>query len=476
MVDAEAVQPTRIFISYTHDSEQQDTQVLALSNQLRTDGLDAIVDQYINGHPPEGWPRWCERQLEVADFVLVVCTETYLRRYNGEEEAGRGLGGSWESLITRQHLYDFQGRNVKYIPVVFATGDIASIPSPLRGYAHYKLIQDYENLYRFLTDQPLQLQPPLGKIRPLPSATSALPNFPMITGVSPLPSEVISQEYDQKFSPSIQAHMATLQLTVERLTTDQFRVIRLLAGSRRVRVSGSAGSGKTLVAAEKAIRLSVAGIRTLFLCHNPMLADHVKSLTKGSGAQVESFGSWVGHLCGIEYSERRSAWSNYYEPTAHDIDNAFDALLSTVNQVEAVIVDEAQDFRTEWWTLVEALIGETHSGILYLFHDDAQTLLPYRSKYPVTEPTFDLSRNCRNAGEVYEVMRFFDTTAPAVEPELAGVGGIQVFPYSAGADSVAVENAMSYILSLGCENDLIALIAGVQDLETSPLAGMAVKV
>src|SRR5512143_3863793 len=50
--------------------------VLGLADRLRTDGIDAEVDQY-NAAPLEGWPLWCERQIDTADVVLMICTETY---------------------------------------------------------------------------------------------------------------------------------------------------------------------------------------------------------------------------------------------------------------------------------------------------------------------------------------------------------------------------------------------------------------
>lgn len=68
----------RIFISYSHDSDLHREFVLQLANQLRADGLDCQIDQYINGFPAEGWQRWMENQIEQADFVLLVCTANYL--------------------------------------------------------------------------------------------------------------------------------------------------------------------------------------------------------------------------------------------------------------------------------------------------------------------------------------------------------------------------------------------------------------
>src|SRR5207245_11091381 len=96
--------PPQLFISYSHDSLQHEQRVLALSNQLREDGVDAVLDQY-ESSPPEGWPIWMERQIREAVFVLVVCTETYLRRVERREEPHKGHGVLWESNIIYNHLY-----------------------------------------------------------------------------------------------------------------------------------------------------------------------------------------------------------------------------------------------------------------------------------------------------------------------------------------------------------------------------------
>jgi hypothetical protein len=62
----------RVFISYSHDSPEHKQRVLALSDRLRNDGIEAELDQY-QTRPPQGWSYWCEEQLRPAnsDFVLV---------------------------------------------------------------------------------------------------------------------------------------------------------------------------------------------------------------------------------------------------------------------------------------------------------------------------------------------------------------------------------------------------------------------
>jgi hypothetical protein len=118
----------KVFVSYTHDSPAHNERVLGLSNELRASGFDCDIDQY---HANQSWPAWMERKIEWADYVLVVCTPTYLDRWNNDEKPGVGRGAQWESLLTRQHLYEAPGTNSKFVPVVFETGHLAYIPKPL---------------------------------------------------------------------------------------------------------------------------------------------------------------------------------------------------------------------------------------------------------------------------------------------------------------------------------------------------------
>lgn len=99
----ESQSPPRVFISYSHDSYDHRRRVLALSERLREDGIDADLDQYVKGTPREKWPRWMLSRLDWVDFVLLVCTPAYYRRFRGHEAPGRGgdcgrrvvRGGSW---------------------------------------------------------------------------------------------------------------------------------------------------------------------------------------------------------------------------------------------------------------------------------------------------------------------------------------------------------------------------------------------
>src|SRR5690349_4683158 len=117
----------RVLISYSHDSPEHKDRVLALSNGLREDGIECTIGQYLLV-PPEGWPRWMEKQIRESDFVLMVCTETYYRRVLGEEDAGRGRGVRWEGHLIYEAIYQAGTQNTKFIPVVLEAEGAQWIP------------------------------------------------------------------------------------------------------------------------------------------------------------------------------------------------------------------------------------------------------------------------------------------------------------------------------------------------------------
>lgn len=166
---------TKIFISYSHDSQLHSGFVRELSDKLRHDGLDCFIDQYENGAQPEGWQRWMENQIEASDFVLLMCTENYLRRYRGQETQG-GKGVTFEGVVISQTLYDHYYHNTKFIPVIPADGSWDNVPIALKVYSTYTLLRDYDKLYRVLTAQTEYVPPVLGSIRPMPASNTQAPH------------------------------------------------------------------------------------------------------------------------------------------------------------------------------------------------------------------------------------------------------------------------------------------------------------
>jgi len=157
-------QAKKVFISYSHDTVEHKRRVLELSDRLRDGGINADIDQYLNGTPRQTWPRWMLDQIDWADYVLCVCTETYYRRFRGHEGPETGKGVDWEGAVITQEIYDTKNRTIKFVPVVFNLSDKQFIPEPLSGRTSYVLNteDEYESLYDFLLDQSGILPRPLG--------------------------------------------------------------------------------------------------------------------------------------------------------------------------------------------------------------------------------------------------------------------------------------------------------------------------
>jgi hypothetical protein len=161
--------PPRVFISYSHDDQAHEERVLDLANRLCAEGIDAHVDQYVQPFPPEGWARWSEAQVRTADFVVMICTETYSRRFYDEASPGVGRGVLWEATAIWELLYDANADSRKFVPVLFSGGKRDHVPVTLRGryISHMETDEGYDQLYRLLTGQPRVRKPDLGTVRRL---------------------------------------------------------------------------------------------------------------------------------------------------------------------------------------------------------------------------------------------------------------------------------------------------------------------
>lgn len=158
-----------VFISYSHDSAEHADRILQLSNRLRGDGIDCEIDQYIDC-PPEGWPRWMDRTIARAKFVLMVCTELYFKKVMGVVPQGTGLGVRWEGGLIYQHIYN-KDENLKFIPLIYSPPNYSLIPTPVQSATPYVIDtpQGYDDLSLRLRGIQKTVKPPLGKPKPLPA-------------------------------------------------------------------------------------------------------------------------------------------------------------------------------------------------------------------------------------------------------------------------------------------------------------------
>lgn len=195
-----AIRSPKIFVSYAHESSAHKAAVLDLANRLLAEGVEVSLDRYVHGTPSEGWPQWMKKQIDWADFVLVVCTKTYHQRFDGDGPMDKGKGAAWEGNIITTELYEAKSITSKFIPIILDPADAQFVPVVLKKFTRYnaKQEEDYEQLYRFLTGQPEVIKPPLGNLKKLPSGIQ-------MAGCSPAAEADVAAELHQAksiFGPS----------------------------------------------------------------------------------------------------------------------------------------------------------------------------------------------------------------------------------------------------------------------------------
>ncbi|MFZ4815916.1 MAG: winged helix-turn-helix domain-containing protein [Phototrophicaceae bacterium] len=196
---------------------------------------------------------------------------------------------------------------------------------------------------------------------------------------------------------------------INELTEQQFRVLRMLRSQRRAAIIGGAGTGKTLLAMEKATQLGGEGYRVLLVCFNKPLADWIGSQLQSANIVVATFHSLVGQAVNWARIQRNTRKSDqFYEEAGEWLADAADMIRSDpalhTLQFDAVIVDEAQDFDETWWIGLLDLLRNPELGVFYVFFDDNQRIYRQISKIPMQAEPLHLDENCRNTQHIYAAL------------------------------------------------------------------------
>ena len=95
-------------------------------------------------------------------------------------------------------------------------------------------------------------------------------------------------------APALNAALDADDRRLDALTEEQFHILEFLADRPRARISGGAGTGKTLLALEKAHRMAEQGRRVLLLCYHAPLAGRLRALCANEPEiTVRAFSEWV---------------------------------------------------------------------------------------------------------------------------------------------------------------------------------------
>jgi ATP:corrinoid adenosyltransferase len=204
----------------------------------------------------------------------------------------------------------------------------------------------------------------------------------------------------------IGGRIAESEAELIRLTENQYELLDALDGNQRVLITGGAGTGKTLLAVEEARRLAAQGLRVLVTCFNQPLGVHLAGeLKELDSVEALHFHGLCTHWAKEAHldTQQRSdeAADEYYE---HRMPNLLaEAADRLERRVDAVVVDEAQDFLPDWLDTLELLL-EDRDGIMFLFADENQAIFRRSFIRPAGFARYRLTANLRNTGAIHQLL------------------------------------------------------------------------
>jgi hypothetical protein len=256
-------------------------------------------------------------------------------------------------------------------------------------------------------------------------------------GTSEAGGNALVNELTRLIAPSTQLrHPLTVQIADEereilRLTEEQFKVLGQLNRIRRAAISGCAGSGKTLLAVEKAKRLAHEGFETLLTCRNEPLARHLMLATAGvDRLTVRPF----ERMC-VELIEA----AGMVVPAQISDEVLADALSTAAAaapdlRFDAIIIDEGQDFPDLWWIALEDCLRTGKESILYAFFDDNQRVYGSHGHIPTDLVPIILAENVRNTRAIHRYLRSYYAGQSGTTARGPSGREVEVFAYATADD------------------------------------------
>jgi len=179
---------------------------------------------------------------------------------------------------------------------------------------------------------------------------------------------LFQQKYE--FYPVISKYVSGNQQEFERLSGGLIDVIKNLEiKPYKLCIKGSAGSGKSVVAAELYREYLNKGKNVLFLCYNRPLQERFKELF----ADETHIYTWYG-LCDSYLKEQgvKLDYSKMFSDPSFWNDVHGDVINTDIPDpwlFDAVIVDEGQDFEDEWYEILK-LFTKPETDMVWLEDDD----------------------------------------------------------------------------------------------------------
>ena len=212
------------------------------------------------------------------------------------------------------------------------------------------------------------------------------------------------------------------------LTNQQKNILRQLKRRKEAIIEGGAGTGKTVLALDHAQSLAKQGLRVLLLCYNESLGH----LLKQKSCDIENLEAMNFHRfctrCIEDVKEQTGRDLIEESKMTYPNEDIYDILMpdALTNSYEisqltydAIIIDEGQDFKAEYWLAIEMLKEQQVDTKLYIFQDVNQAIYGEPCNVPIDDIPLTLIDNCRNTKPIhdlaYQYYKGDRVEAPAVD-------------------------------------------------------------
>lgn len=198
--------------------------------------------------------------------------------------------------------------------------------------------------------------------------------------------------------PSMASEIGIKRNAFNRLLREQANILNYLEEQPFAVINGAAGTGKTMIALEKARRHSEKGESVLFLCYNRLLCDYCKANFAHNYVVYNTIDGFACSFCASEAAD--------YYMLREKLETAY---FAGTFPFKHIIVDEGQDFgqdrieEAEIIYLLETIVlSEEIGGSFYLFYDKNQLVQGKRIPKYISESDCKLTlyKNCRNTENI----------------------------------------------------------------------------
>ncbi|MFW6015164.1 MAG: NERD domain-containing protein [bacterium] len=194
-------------------------------------------------------------------------------------------------------------------------------------------------------------------------------------------------------------NLKSIQLQLINRVQDNY--LHFLSNYNQVYITGGAGTGKTWLAIKKAKWDSKKGNDVLILCNSKHLKNFIGSFFyNDKNVNCKTFEGLIKDLLATDDYILISNYKNF-KGIADLIDEYEES--GKIPKYDSIIIDEAQDFDTEWAYTVRFLLKDQSESDLFVFYDKAQNIhdRDFGNEFMIDNPPYVLKENIRNTSNIY---------------------------------------------------------------------------